>query len=65
LLVRTLANPEDPTDLKAANAIQDAIKVEQASAGQFEVPNCMPRADFIFDATRRTARAQHQPRKQS
>jgi para-nitrobenzyl esterase len=28
LLVRTLANPEDPADVKAANAIQDAIKVE-------------------------------------
>jgi hypothetical protein len=39
LLVRTLANPEDPADMKAANAIQDAIKVEQASIGKFEVPN--------------------------
>ena len=39
LLVRTLANPEDPADLKAANAVQDAIKVEQASIGKFEVPN--------------------------
>ena len=42
LLVRTLANPEDPADLKAANAIQDAIKVEQASVGKFEVPNWDP-----------------------
>ena len=39
LLVRTLANPEDPADLKAANAVQDAIKVEQARAGKFEVQN--------------------------
>jgi para-nitrobenzyl esterase len=39
LLVRTLANPEDPADLKVANAVQDAIKVEQASVGDFEVPN--------------------------
>jgi hypothetical protein len=39
VLVRTLANPEDPTDLKAANAVQDAIKVEQANVGKFEVPN--------------------------
>jgi hypothetical protein len=42
LLVRTLANPEDSADLKAANAIQDAIKVEQASVGKFEVPNWDP-----------------------
>jgi Protein of unknown function (DUF1254) len=39
LLVRTLANPEDPADLKAANAIQDKIVVEQAGVGKFEVPN--------------------------
>ena len=39
LLVRTLANPEDPADLKAANAVQDAIKVEQPGVGKFEVPN--------------------------
>ena len=39
LLIRTLANPEDPADLKTANAIQDAIKVEQASTGTFEIPN--------------------------
>ena len=42
LLVRTLANPEDPADLKAANVIQDAIKVEQAIVGKFEVPNWDP-----------------------
>jgi len=29
VLVRTLANPEDPADLKAANAVQDEIKVER------------------------------------
>jgi hypothetical protein len=39
LLVRTLANPEDPADLKAAHAIQDKIVVEQAGVGKFEVPN--------------------------
>jgi para-nitrobenzyl esterase len=39
LLVRMLANPEDPADMKAANAVQDLIKVEQASVGKFEVPN--------------------------
>jgi len=36
--VRTLANPEDPGDLKAAHALQDAITVAQARAGSFEVP---------------------------
>ncbi|MFH1345675.1 MAG: DUF1254 domain-containing protein [Pseudomonadota bacterium] len=39
LLVRTLANPEDPADLKAANLVQDAIKVDQAAVGKFEAPN--------------------------
>ena len=28
----------DPADLKAAHALQDAIKVQQARAGSFEVP---------------------------
>ncbi|GLS38303.1 hypothetical protein GCM10010869_38970 [Mesorhizobium tianshanense] len=39
LLVRTLANPEDPADLKIANALQDQIKVDQASVGKFEAPD--------------------------
>lgn len=38
-LVRTLANPEDETDLKAANATQDGVQVQQASIGTFEVPS--------------------------
>jgi para-nitrobenzyl esterase len=42
LLVRTLANPEDPADLKAANAVQDAIRIEQAKTGTFEVPQWDP-----------------------
>jgi para-nitrobenzyl esterase len=42
LLVRTLANPEDPADVKAANAVQDAIKLEQANTGRFEVPQWDP-----------------------
>jgi para-nitrobenzyl esterase len=37
--VRTLANPQDAADLKAAHRIQDQIRVEQASAGRFEVPD--------------------------
>lgn len=39
VIIRTLADSADPQDVKAANAVQDAIKVEQASAGKFEVPN--------------------------
>jgi hypothetical protein len=38
LIVRTLANPEDPQDVKAAGALQDAIAIEQARTGTFEVP---------------------------
>lgn len=39
VIIRTLADSADPQDVRAANAVQDAIKVEQASAGQFQVPN--------------------------
>jgi para-nitrobenzyl esterase len=38
LIVRTLANPEDAQDLRAANALQDQIRVEQAGTGTFQVP---------------------------
>jgi para-nitrobenzyl esterase len=38
VIVRTLANPHDPADMKAAHALQDAITVEQAASGSFEVP---------------------------
>lgn len=39
VIVRTLANPGDPADVKAANDLRDAIKVEQAKAGKWEAPN--------------------------
>lgn len=39
LIIRTLANPQDPGDVKKANALQDEITVEQASSGTFEVPH--------------------------
>jgi hypothetical protein len=39
IIIRTLADSGSPQDVKTANAMQDAIKVEQASAGKFEVPN--------------------------
>jgi hypothetical protein len=37
--IRTFANANDPADVKKVNAIQDQIKVEQASKGKFEIPN--------------------------
>jgi para-nitrobenzyl esterase len=39
LIIRTLANPENPGDMQAAHAAQDAIMVEQARTGTFEVPH--------------------------
>ncbi len=36
--VRTLADPNDPEDLKQVATLQDAIKIEQASTGAFEPP---------------------------
>lgn len=38
VIIRTLANSEDAGDVKAANAVQDDIRVDQASAGRFEMP---------------------------
>ena len=37
--VRTFVNPNDPKDVKAAHALQDAIKVEQAGIGTYQAPN--------------------------
>lgn len=37
--VRTFIDPTDPKDLERVHALQDAIKIEQASKGSFEVPN--------------------------
>ena len=37
--VRTFVDPKDPEDVKAAHALQDAIKVEQAGTGTYEAPN--------------------------
>jgi para-nitrobenzyl esterase len=39
IIIRTLADVDNPQDLKAANAVQDEIKVEQAKIGTFAVPN--------------------------
>jgi hypothetical protein len=40
--IRTLADPGNPSDMKAAHALQDAVKVEQAAVGKFEIPNWEP-----------------------
>jgi hypothetical protein len=38
--VRTLVNPDDPKDVEAVHALQDAIKVDQPGGpGKFEVPD--------------------------
>ena len=39
---RTLVDPANPDDVKQVHALQDAIKVEQKSVGNFEVPNWDP-----------------------
>ncbi|MHC4433279.1 MAG: DUF1214 domain-containing protein [Planctomycetota bacterium] len=36
---RTFVDAEDPADIRKVNAIQDQIKVEQASTGKFQIPN--------------------------
>jgi hypothetical protein len=43
LAIRTLANPGEPADVKAANELQDRIVVKQPGGpGQFEVPSWDP-----------------------
>jgi para-nitrobenzyl esterase len=39
IIVRTLADPVNAADMRVANALQDAITVEQAQTGRFEAPN--------------------------
>jgi hypothetical protein len=40
--IRTLVNPADPEDIKQVHALQDAIKVSQKDAGNFEIPKWDP-----------------------
>ena len=40
--LRTLVDPTDPKDMQQARALQDAVKVKQASPGRFEIPNWDP-----------------------
>jgi len=37
--LRTLIDPSDPKDIQQAQALQDAIRLSQRSAGKFEAPN--------------------------
>jgi len=39
VLLRTFADPNDPADMKVANALQDRVQVKQAAVGTFEVPD--------------------------
>jgi hypothetical protein len=39
VLFRTFVDPNDPDDVKAAHALQDAIKVKQASPGNLDLPD--------------------------
>jgi len=39
LLIRIFVDPTDPADLAKVHALQDGIKVEQASPGSFEIPD--------------------------
>jgi len=39
LTLRTFADPNDEEDMKEAYRLQDAVKVEQADIGKFEVPD--------------------------
>lgn len=38
IIIRTLANPYDKVDLARANALQDAVKITQASIGELKTP---------------------------
>ena len=42
MVLRTLADPANPQDLKQAHALQDAVTVKQRVPGRFEVPNWDP-----------------------
>jgi len=39
LVIRTFMDPNDEKDVKAAHRLQDAISIEQADIGKFEVPD--------------------------
>ena len=39
MALRTMIDPADPKDVQQAHALQDAVSVQQRSAGKFETPN--------------------------
>ena len=39
MALRTLVDPSDSKDMQQAHALQDAVRVQQRSAGKFETPN--------------------------
>jgi hypothetical protein len=39
LILRTFVDPNDPADVEAVHALQDAIRIEQANVGTFEIPD--------------------------
>jgi hypothetical protein len=39
LVIRTFMDPNDEADVKAAHQLQDAVRIEQADKGRFEVPD--------------------------
>ena len=39
MALRTLIDPDDSKDVQQAHALQDAVRVQQRSAGKFETPN--------------------------
>lgn len=42
LALRTLVDPNDPADLAAVHALQDAVAIDQAAPGHFEIPDWDP-----------------------
>lgn len=45
--VRTFADPADPQDIAAANALQDALSIEQAATGEFTLPQWDPESQAL------------------
>ena len=54
LVFRTFADPNDPGDMKAAHALQDAIEIRQSSPGELELPDWDMKS---FERTRKALNA--------
>ncbi|MET0591605.1 MAG: DUF1254 domain-containing protein [Polyangiaceae bacterium] len=44
IAIRTFADPRSPADIARASLLQDAVRVEQASPGRFEIPSWDPKS---------------------